>query len=185
MPKIIENIEDKIFLAAQKLFYEKGYEKVNMKEISKEAEIGVGTLYNYYSNKNDLYFSVLRKSWNKTFKKLDNVLEKDLDAKEKLEETLTIIYDEIVGRKCMGIQIRKIESLKGEEFIKLEKHIKKNIKKIFEEIKIKDEFSEDENILGKLVYSILINITMLIDFYPQTREDNIKYIYNSLLSFIA
>ena len=48
MAKLIFSIEDKIFISAKELFYEKGYEQVNMKDISKRAGIAVGSLYNYF-----------------------------------------------------------------------------------------------------------------------------------------
>lgn len=51
MPKIIKNLEEKIFNNAQKLFCENGYENVDMKTIAENCSIAVGTLYNYFPNK--------------------------------------------------------------------------------------------------------------------------------------
>lgn len=184
MPKLMLNIEDKIFLSAKELFYEKGYEQVNMKDISKRADIAVGTLYNYFSNKNQLYFSVLENSWNLTFEKLNDILKKDLDKKEKLKSSITFIYEEILNRRCMGIHVRKAKDLKGNESIKnIEKNIQDNIKNIFKDIKIKKQFKDDENILDKVVYTLLINLTMLIDYYPEDKEKNIEYLYSGILVF--
>lgn len=42
MPKLLFNIENRIFLSAKELFYEKGYEQVNMKEIAQRADMAVG-----------------------------------------------------------------------------------------------------------------------------------------------
>lgn len=84
MAKLIFSIEDKIFISAKELFYEKGYEQVNMKDISKRAGIAVGSLYNYFSNKSELYLSVLESSWNDSFDKLETILEKDLEGREKI-----------------------------------------------------------------------------------------------------
>jgi TetR/AcrR family transcriptional regulator len=41
--------------AALRLFSEKGYHNVSMHEIAKEAEFGVGTIYKFFLNKEDLY----------------------------------------------------------------------------------------------------------------------------------
>ncbi len=184
MPKLIFNIEDKIFLSAKELFYEKGYEHVNMKEISNRADIAVGTLYNYFSNKNELYISVLENSWNDTFEKLDEILSKNIDGKIKLKSSLTLIYEEILDRRCMGIQVRKEKELKGNKSMEnIERKIKNNIKEIFKSIKIKKQFKDDENILDKIVYTLLINITMLIDYYPEDKTSNIEYIYSGIVGF--
>jgi len=52
-----ENLRQRgeILQAALGLFSEKGYHNVSMREIAKEAEFGIGTLYKYFSDKEDLY----------------------------------------------------------------------------------------------------------------------------------
>lgn len=72
MPKIIKDIEERIFNAALKLFAERGYNKVNMKMVAKEAGIAVGTLYNYFPNKLGLFLSVLETNFKKPLKSLTN-----------------------------------------------------------------------------------------------------------------
>ncbi|MDD3367067.1 MAG: TetR/AcrR family transcriptional regulator [Sphaerochaetaceae bacterium] len=184
MPKIILNIEDRIFLSAKELFYEKGYEQANMKEIAKRADLAVGTLYNYFPNKNELYFSVLEKSWNGTFEKLDQLQDNILSEKERLRSSIALIYEEVVDRKCMGVQVRKVKDLTGNTSIKnIEKKILCNTKAIFKNIKIKKQFENDEHMLEKLVYSLLINLTMLVDYYPEDKSKNIEYLYNGIVGF--
>jgi TetR/AcrR family transcriptional regulator len=41
--------------AALNLFSEKGYHNVSMQQIARQAEFGVGTLYKFFANKQDLY----------------------------------------------------------------------------------------------------------------------------------
>lgn len=43
MPKILANMDEVIFKFAKELFYEKGYEQVSMRDISKRSGIAVGT----------------------------------------------------------------------------------------------------------------------------------------------
>ena len=56
------------------LFLENGYEGVDMKMIAKKCSIAVGTLYNYYPNKKELYIAILNESWNDTFKRFAKFL---------------------------------------------------------------------------------------------------------------
>ncbi|MFX1302100.1 MAG: TetR/AcrR family transcriptional regulator [Promethearchaeota archaeon] len=44
--------------AAEKLFLFKGFENTTMKQIANEAELGKGTLYNYYNSKDELYIAI-------------------------------------------------------------------------------------------------------------------------------
>ncbi len=47
-----------IFNSARELFYSKGFKDANIADIAKQAGIGVGTFYNYYSSKEALFFEV-------------------------------------------------------------------------------------------------------------------------------
>jgi len=56
-----ENLRQRgeILDAALKLFSENGYHNVSMHEIAKEAEFGIGTLYKFFANKEDLYKALI------------------------------------------------------------------------------------------------------------------------------
>ena len=59
VPKIINNLRGKISRAAYQLFSKKGYSAVSMKIVAEETGIAVGTLYNYYTNKEELFLSLI------------------------------------------------------------------------------------------------------------------------------
>lgn len=50
---------DKIILVAEQLFSEKGYYKTSVKDITKEAGVGIGTFYIYFDDKHSLYQTIL------------------------------------------------------------------------------------------------------------------------------
>jgi AcrR family transcriptional regulator len=60
-----KKIEEKIIKAARNLFQSQGYENVSMEEISAKADIAVGTLYNYFKNKSDLYLVAMESQFSK------------------------------------------------------------------------------------------------------------------------
>ncbi|MHB9142376.1 MAG: TetR/AcrR family transcriptional regulator [Paludibacter sp.] len=47
-----------IFNAGRELFYSKGFKDTNVADIAKMAGIGVGTFYNYYSSKEELFLEI-------------------------------------------------------------------------------------------------------------------------------
>jgi AcrR family transcriptional regulator len=47
-----------IFNSAREVFYLKGFKDTNVSDITKMAETGVGTFYNYYSSKEKLFFEI-------------------------------------------------------------------------------------------------------------------------------
>ncbi len=53
--------ESEIVSAAERVFYLKGYNDASMDEIAREAEFAKGTIYQYFTGKEDLYFAVTLK----------------------------------------------------------------------------------------------------------------------------
>jgi AcrR family transcriptional regulator len=45
--------------AAEKLFFDRGYDDVSMKDIANEVELSKATLYLYFNNKEELFFAVV------------------------------------------------------------------------------------------------------------------------------
>ncbi len=54
---------ERIYTAALELLSEKGYSNTHIRDISERAQLAVGTLYNYYSSKADLYMAVMEAKW--------------------------------------------------------------------------------------------------------------------------
>lgn len=50
---------DKIIISAKRLFSERGYYKTSVKDITKEAGVGIGTFYIYFDDKHSLYQTIL------------------------------------------------------------------------------------------------------------------------------
>ena len=53
---------EEIVLAAEKVFFSKGFDLSTMDDIAEEAELSKGTLYLYFKSKEDLHMAVARKS---------------------------------------------------------------------------------------------------------------------------
>ncbi len=50
--------QDRIMLAARKLFAENGYDATTLRQVAEHAGLGLGTLFNYISDKRDLIYLV-------------------------------------------------------------------------------------------------------------------------------
>lgn len=66
-----------ILQAALKLFSVKGYHNVSMNDIAKEAEFGMGTLYKYFNNKEDLYKAIINELAARFHRKILQALEQE------------------------------------------------------------------------------------------------------------
>ena len=76
--------------AALRLFSEKGYHNVSMEEIAKEAEFGVGTLYNFFKSKEELYKSLVKEVADRFHSSLTSAIEEEGGEIERLRNYLRI-----------------------------------------------------------------------------------------------
>jgi len=76
-----ENLRQRaeILDTALRLFSEKGYHNVSMQQIAKQAEFGVGTLYKFFANKQDLYKVLIMGTAEKWQRAVIQTLEQELN----------------------------------------------------------------------------------------------------------
>ena len=60
MQVLKEDIRSRVLTVARQQFERKGYSKTSMREIAESAGIGVGNIYNYFTNKDELFHEVVR-----------------------------------------------------------------------------------------------------------------------------
>jgi len=75
---------DEMLAAALELFSEKGYHNVSMHEIAAKAEFAIGTLYKFFSNKEDLYKALILDQSDRFQQALSAAIETPGDEIEKL-----------------------------------------------------------------------------------------------------
>lgn len=63
MPKIIENLENKLMEEARRQIETIGYAATTIRSVAAECGVGVGTVYNYFSSKDDLAAAYLLEDW--------------------------------------------------------------------------------------------------------------------------
>lgn len=63
MPKIIEQPRERILAAARKTLFEQGYAGLSLRGVAAQCSIAVGTIYNYFADKDTLIASVMMEDW--------------------------------------------------------------------------------------------------------------------------
>ena len=53
-----QEMKDRIVQAAREMFLEEGFEKVSIRKIADRIAYSVGTIYNYFKNKDELFHAV-------------------------------------------------------------------------------------------------------------------------------
>ena len=136
MQYLKKEIRENILAAAVEEFKEHGYADASIRNIANNAEISLGNIYRYFTNKEALYFAVINPFLNSIRQAIeeDIVFEgKDMrEASEKLVEFLVDHSDEI-------LIIRKGNSVHYEAFVSfiveaISKKIREMLEKSFPEI---------------------------------------------------
>lgn len=177
LPKIINNLRNKISRVAYRLFSEKGYTNVSMKIVAKETGIAVGTLYNYYANKEELFIKVIEEKIKNHKKIFDKYLQKEeLD----LEMFITHLYDEINKSKGVIDEIIK-KNINSKEKNKIVTRLQSELLDIVDQILV--QFKEKKGLekeakaeRKRSVYALLIIILILDRRFPGEREKNISFL---------
>ena len=65
MPKIIEDLEERLIEEAKKQIEENGYGAVTIRSIAKGCGVGVGTVYNYFPSKEALVATHMLEDWSR------------------------------------------------------------------------------------------------------------------------
>lgn len=78
-----------ILKAATRIFAQRDYHKVTMEEIADAAKVGKGTLYRYYKNKEDLYFSIIKKGLETLYEYITREAEKEEDLLSRIKKVIS------------------------------------------------------------------------------------------------
>lgn len=91
MPKIIENIREKLLEEAKRQVMEQGYASMTIRSVASACGVGVGTVYNYFSSKDMLVASFMLEDWVECLA----VIETGCSVEKGAEAALRCIYDEL------------------------------------------------------------------------------------------
>ncbi|HOF59360.1 MAG TPA: TetR/AcrR family transcriptional regulator [Candidatus Cloacimonadota bacterium] len=114
MPKDYRN---KILTAAVKVFAQKGYVNTTMSDVSIHAKVGIGTLYNYFKNKDDLLLQCMKKMIEDEIQQIEAASADITDPIDKLE-TFFLRHSELILSKPHVARFMVVELRQSESFYK-------------------------------------------------------------------
>lgn len=77
--------QESIKQSAARLFAQNGVDKVTVQEIAAEANVSYATIFKYFKSKQDLAFEVVRWTYEKAYRELENILKSDRPFLERVE----------------------------------------------------------------------------------------------------
>jgi AcrR family transcriptional regulator len=127
MPKIIDinKKRNEIAASATQLFLDKGYFKLTVSEVAKNAGISKGSIYHYFDSKEDIVFAIIELAQ----AQYDKEVLFNIENQELIENKILALFDLCIAMDELAIQRRKL--YKEFIFICLESQNKKMIKFLY------------------------------------------------------
>lgn len=103
---IIVNKEEKrrnIALSCRELLLEHGIGELTISQIAKTAGVGKGTIYEYFENKEDIVFEIIRTFIAEHEKQLEEISRAALPVREKLFAFFYLLFENETARKHLNI----------------------------------------------------------------------------------
>lgn len=103
---ILVNKEEKrraIALASRELLLEHGIKNITISKIAACAGVGKGTIYEYFSNKEDIVFEIISVFIAEHEKELYALIDEDISTKEKIRKALSMLYSSADYEKQLAI----------------------------------------------------------------------------------
>ncbi|WP_054403879.1 TetR/AcrR family transcriptional regulator [Paenibacillus solani] len=97
MPKIVTErekdlVREAMFTKGIELIRKKGVKRITVEDITNATHIGKGSFYSYYNSKEELLYSIIKKSESRMFERVEAVLSERINLKERLVKALKEIY---------------------------------------------------------------------------------------------
>ena len=80
-----EQHRNDILNAAEEVFAQKGFHGTTVEDVAEKSEFSVGTLYNFFTNKEDLYYSLIGQRFQQMSDKVNEEMDKATDPKSLIE----------------------------------------------------------------------------------------------------
>ncbi len=86
------NTRERILIAAQEVFSQKGFHQATMDEIAERAEVGKGTIYRHFPSKENLFHQLVQIRLKELEAEADRVLDSEDDVLSMIEKYLYIYF---------------------------------------------------------------------------------------------
>lgn len=173
-----------ILESARSLFSKKDFQKVNVRDIAGEAGVSVGTIYNYYSDLDELFLDVFLKNAEEIISLLDKKNSEGFPSIEQMCETYisylnqNMTFYQMMGHFMLGGKLSDESTNKLNEMMR-------TLMDCIEEILKAHGFNRDTRSLTHALFSALNGIMISYSGYPGRDIKEIKEYTTKLAGIIS
>ncbi len=180
-----ETRKEEIVRVAAKLFKEKGYSAVTMRDLAKAMGIKAASLYNHIDSKQTILQTIIVSIAEDFTEGMDVILKENLTSIEKLNEIIqlhvTIASKNPDGMAALNTDWMHLEN-KLDYYLDLRDSYEANFRKILKEGIINKEIKEDN--VEVILFSMLSTLRSLYLWIPKKEGLNTQQLSTSLSSIL-
>ncbi len=184
--------KDDIIAAAVELFAAGGYHDTSMAKIADKAGISKGTLYWYFSGKEELFRELIMAGFNMLFSKVHKIVEQDIPAEEMLHQYIESKISFLEKhRKISKIAVENLEIISPElkeKAMQKHKEMLDYVSVIINKGKEEKVFKDINTVDTALLIIGMTNCINSEDFMfvnIDKRSSKVEFIYNVIKNGIA
>jgi|SRR5699024_492456 len=174
--------KNQIIQTAVKLFREKGYNSVSMRDLAAEMGIKAASLYNHIKSKEEILAEIIMDLAYNFTQHIHQVKEKNISVVDKLKEIIEMYIDITIHKAdflaCMNKEWRNLGAEKQQEYWELRKQYENDFLALIKEgIKTKELKNCEEKITA---FSILSTLRTLYHWFSKYEEIDEKLLKTEL-----
>ncbi len=184
MPKIIPDIRERIIEIAGDLYAENSYMEIDMRMIAERCGIAVGTLYNYFPNKESLFISILEENWGKGLQNLLDIVKSDKKQELKIESFLGTLHTNIIKYQGIGNEVFIREK---DKLVLLKKFVQKRVEQITDILaQLIQGLSQEWGVClsrekrVRIAFLVFFSLLGLVKVYPEKKEENVDFLLETI-----
>jgi len=151
--------QEQILNAASKLFVQKGFHKTTIRDIARESGLGIGPMYDYVKNKEEILFMVHQRILDQIGEGLKKSMSGVEEPKEKLEKMIKFLIVLTNKHQSLILFIYQESHTLGKEMRKEILRAEKESISLFEQV-LKE--GRKKKIFGKMNTKVMANMIILL-----------------------
>lgn len=156
----------RILMAAARVFAERGFHQATVADIAVEAGVGKGTIYEYFSSKEELFRQVVIDLWGTYTRYLTNLCREDLPLPKFLEKLLGDSVNFLLERHHLVQLLLADHPLLGQDMFRFFRKMKKeHIRQLSDYVSRKIEKKEMRPFNPWLVATIILHVLAAMGEY--------------------
>ena len=178
--------KEEIIKTASRLFYEKGYQAVSMRDIAADMNIKAASLYNHITGKQEILSSIIMQVAEQFTIGMENVVVKNTSALKKVEEVIELHIDITVNYSVflatMNDDWMHLPEVDLALFVKMRNDYEENFRKILKQGIDAGEFKTYHPEV--ILFSILSTLRTLHLWYEKRGKLDVNILKRDMVSVL-